>query len=292
MTPTVSGNYLVRVYGEDNPDDTLLQFRFVVSEQSANLGATATSRTDIDFNRRHQQVSAIANVEHANVREVYNDLTLVAEQNGRPDTRVTVARPLRVSGNTLYYEHLAPLIFRAGNNYRRFECVSTVYPGMGVEAVTLNPPYYNAWVATDNTRSGGSYTTDLNLCGGYVVREYNSTDSDVDADYVVTHLSLDYPEAIDMDIHIDSEWTQRRLDESTRMRYSNERGRYELTCLLKQGAYSYQYLAVPHGALAGRTADVEGDYYETPNTYRLYLYHRRPGERYDRLIAVTTLNAQ
>ena len=292
MSPKVSGNYLVRVYSEDEPETTLLQFRFVVSEQTADIAATVTSRTDIDFNRRHQQVSAEIDVDRADVRDLFNDLALVAEQNGRPDTRVTITKPLRVSGKRLYYEHLSPLIFRAGNNYRRFESISTVYPGMGVEAVTYNPPYYTAWLATDATRSGQSFTTDLNLAGGYVVREYNSDDSDVDADYVVTRFTLDYPEAIDIDIYIDSEWTQRQLDASTRMRYNPETRRYELTRLLKQGAYSYQYLAVPRGTHAGRTADIEGDYFETPNTYRLYLYHRRPGERYDRLVGVTTLNLQ
>ena len=55
--------------------------------------------------------------------------------------------------------------------------------------------------------------------------------------------------------------------------------------LLKQGAYTYQYLYVPPGSERGFTALVEGNKYQTVNEYLIKVYHRRRGERYDRLIA-------
>ena len=59
--------------------------------------------------------------------------------------------------------------------------------------------------------------------------------------------------------------------------------------LLKQGAYSYQYLATDSGQAVGQTSLVEGDRYETMNHYAAYLYNRRPGERFDRLIGVASI---
>ena len=59
--------------------------------------------------------------------------------------------------------------------------------------------------------------------------------------------------------------------------------------LLKQGAYSYQYLVTDPGQQEGQTSVVEGNRYETMNHYTAYLYNRRPGERFDRLIGVASI---
>ena len=55
----VSGNYLVKIYSEDEPETTLLQARFYVCENAVSVGTSVTSRTDIDYNREHQQVSFV-----------------------------------------------------------------------------------------------------------------------------------------------------------------------------------------------------------------------------------------
>ena len=57
--PTISGNYLLRVYPESNPEDIWLQCRLAVSEGSAVLGAEITTRTDVDYNRKHQQSTTV-----------------------------------------------------------------------------------------------------------------------------------------------------------------------------------------------------------------------------------------
>ena len=68
------------------------------------------------------------------------------------------------------------------------------------------------------------------------------------------------------------------------MVYNPATGLYERSMLLKQGAYNYQYLIVPPGAKRGYTNRIEGDKYQTVNEYTARVYHRRKGERYDRLI--------
>jgi hypothetical protein len=289
MTPLVSGNYLLKVYPESNPDQTWLQCRFVVSEQTAVMSAELTGRTDVDYNRAHQQLSLALNVERSQVRDIYNDLTVVVEQNGRTDNRVTITKPLRVSGSTLYYEHTPQLIFKAGNEYRRFEAVSNTYPGMGVDRTEWHAPYYHTVLEADQSRVAESYHYDQTLSGGFVVREYNSDDSDTQADYTVVHFTLDYPETPGFDYYIDADFVQRRFSPESRMIFNQYTQRYERALLLKQGSYSYQYLAVAPGKDIGRTDVIEGDKYETVNRYTVYVYNRRPGERYDRLIYVGSI---
>ena len=124
------------------------------------------------------------------------------------------------------------------------------------------------------------------------MREYNSSESDVEADYNVVHFTLVHPETPGFDFYIDSDVTQRRFSPESRMVYNRATGAYEHAMLLKQGAYSYQYLAVAPGSQTGRTDIIEGDKYETRNRYRIHVYARRHNERADRLVAVRDLIPQ
>ena len=286
---TISGNYLLRVFPEDDPENTLLQARFMVSEAKVGIVANVTSRTDVDYNDAHQQLSFEVDASKLNVQDMYNDLKIVVSQNSRVDNEVFLDRPFRVSMSKAYYEHLSPLIFKAGNEYRRMEIVSVTYPGMGVDRIEYINPYYNMALRTDELRSTEQYLYDQTQYGRFTIREYNSSQSDIEADYVMTHFSLVLPEQYEYGIFLDGDFTHRRFDPESRMVYNRATGLYEKSLLLKQGAYNYQYLAVPIGSMSGATAPIEGDFYETVNEYLVKVYYHRPGERYDRLVGVAVV---
>lgn len=289
MRPTIPGNYLVRIYNQDDPETTLLQARFSVSDDSVGITGGVTTRTDIDTNLAHQQVELRVDPRQSPIDDIYNDLTVIVTQNGRPDNEVTVTHPLRAEGRIAVYEHLRPLIFDAGNEYRRMEIVSTTYPGMHVERIGYNYPLYNFALMTDTPRAGAGYLYDQTQHGRFVIREYNSTQSDVEADYGLVHFTLQMPRLADRDIYIDGDLTCRRLDPAWRMTYHDDSGAYELTALLKQGAYNYQYLVRPASGDGGATGPVEGNYADTVNEYTVKVYHRPRGTRYDRLVGYTTI---
>lgn len=301
----LSGNYLLRVFPEDDPDSTLLQVRFMVSEGAVGVRGEATSRTDVDYNGSHQQLELEVDLRSCYVRDVFNDLKVVVTQNGRVDNVAVVTHPSRVSGSKLVYEHIPQLIFPAGNEYRRMETVTMQYPGMGVESIDFHYPYYHHFLNTATPRYSQLYRYDQTQHGRFFVREYNSADSDVEADYSVVHFVLDMLPLPDSDVYLDGDFVNRRFDESTRMHYDPEAGVYHRELLLKQGAYNFQYLALPKNAVAeskrsraafnngvaqsASTAEVEGDFYQTVNEYGVAVYYRTPGERYDRLLGYTVI---
>ena len=286
---TVSGNYLLKVFPEENPDEILLQARFSVTEATASIASEVTSRTDIDYNDKHQQLSIAVDAERANVSDMYNDLIVVIEQDSRQDNIAYITNPMRVSGKKACYEHLRSMIFKAGNEYRRMEIVSSIYPGMGVERNEYLDPFYHATLTTSLPRSESSYLYDQTQFGRFTIHEYNSTDPDTEADYMVVHFTLAMPEIYGSDIFLDGDFTCRRFDPESLMVYNRATGLYEKTLLLKQGAYNYQYLTMPHGSTNGHTAPIEGDYYQTVHEYTIKVYHRHPGDRYDRLIGATVI---
>lgn len=286
VAPLLSGNYLLQIYPESDPDDVWAQCRFMVCEDKVGISGNVTSRTDVDYNAAHQQLELAIDTRESGVADPFNDLFVVVQQNGRLDNEVALRQPLRMSGTTSIYEHQPQLLFEAGNEYRRMETVSTQFPPMGVESVEFINPYYYHILATDEPRADSQYLYDETQKGRFVIHEYNSSDPDVQADYTVVVFSLDMPYDPDTMVFLDGDFTMRRFDENSRMQYNRERGRYERVMLLKQGAYNYQYLTVPAGARRGYTAAVEGDKYQTLNEYTVKVYERKPGSRSDRLLGV------
>lgn len=286
MSPLLSGNYLLQIYPESDPETVWAQCRFMVSEEKVRIDGNVTSRTDVDYNSAHQQLQLAIDTRESGVGDPFNDLFVVVQQNGRLDNEVALRQPLRMQGTTSVYEHQPQLIFEAGNEYRRMETVSTQFPSMGVDRIEYLDPYYYHLLVTDEPRVESQYLYDETQKGRFVIHEYNSSDPDVQADYTVVLFSLDMPYSPDTMVFLDGDFTMRRFDENARMQYNRERSRYERLMLLKQGAYNYQYLVVPPGARRGYTAPVEGDKYQTLNEYTVKVYERRPGSRNDRLLGV------
>lgn len=292
IAPKLSGNYLIEVYSEDDPDDVWMTRRVMLSEQSAPISTAISSRTDIDYNEGHQQLSVAVDTERARVSDPFNDLKVMIAQNGRCDNEVMLRQPLRMSGFTAIYEHSAPLIFEAGNEYRRMEVADVNYPGMGVADIEWADPYYHFTLFDDQPRAEESYVYDSTQHGRFFVRQYNSDESATEADYVVVHFALVMPEMPGTMIFLDGDFTSRRFDQSSLMTFNHATGRYEKVLLLKQGHYNYQYLTVAAGARSGTAATIEGNKYQTINEYLIKVYTRSPLDRTDRLIGVTQITSQ
>jgi hypothetical protein len=283
----VSGNYRVQVFDDELDDENpVAVFEFSVVEPLLSFNVNISGDTDVSFNEGHQQLT-IAVDYPSFVASPASELKPVVYQNRRRDNCVSGIVPTYITGNRVEYVHNQRLIFDAGNEYRRFEMVSTQYKGMGVDFLSHYDPYYHAVLERDYPRKTRTYSFDQTQHGRYIIRETDhEEDSDTQADYFVVHFSLDASELLlpEGDIYIDGELSEYRFSDSNRMLRNPQTGLYEKIMLLKQGAYNYQYLFVPKGENVGKASIIEGNRYETQNEYRVNVYHRIPGERYDRLI--------
>ncbi len=279
MQPLVSGNYLVEVFDENDPSTTLLQARFMVDEAIASIEMGVTSRTDYDYNGRHQQLSVKANLHGSKVENPYNDLKLVVIQNGRDKTRHEIIHPLSVQAESALYEHQKELIFPAGNEFRRFDIANTNYPGMGVESIRFTDPLYSAMLKVDEPRASQRYVYDQDQAGRFFPAEIYSDDADINADYIETFFTLNMPQ-FDAPVYLEGDLT---IGVDPTMIYDDSLGAYIKTLLLKQGMYNYRYIT------PAAENPVEGDHYETGNEYLALLYYSPAGSRYDRLIGTATI---
>lgn len=287
-----SGNYLLQVYDPERPEETLLQTRFQVTENRARIEGNVTSRTDMGHNTYWQQLAFEIDCQGIGEFNPYQDIIVYVTQNDREATKRRIMTPLRVSGDKIIYEHLNDLVFGASNEYRRFESVSNSFPGMRVDSLRYMGSNYHVWLKVDEPRQSASYSYDQTQHGRFLVREYNSTDSDIGADYITVHFLLECPELPSYDIYLDGEFTHDRMDTENQLTYDHRVGGYVAEVPLKQGAYNYQYVTRSRQTGEISTSTIEGDKYETLNEYGIAVYFRPPGARADRLISYRILQME
>ena len=286
MQPLVSGNYLLTVYEQDDPDKILFQTRFMMCEGTVSVFPQVTSRTDIEYNNRFQQVSFDVRYKPNQVKDPYGEFKCVVSQNSRQDNAVTVTRPTMVGVDHVTFEHSRDLIFAAGNEFRRFETVNAHSVNMGVQAIRYYDPMYHATLFTDEPRNQVQYLYDKTQFGRFTIRNAEGYDEDpLTADYMVTHFTLNTAGRLNGgNVWLYGEFNEGYPASQSMMRYDASTGCYTADIMLKQGAYNYMYLFIPDGSSVGQTSVIEGDHYETVNEYLVTVYDRPMGERYDRLV--------
>jgi hypothetical protein len=282
----VSGNYLLSVYEQDDPSKILFQTRFSVCEGKVSVFPQVTSRTDIEYNNRFQQVSFDIRYKPNQIKDPYSEFTCIVSQKSRDDNAVVVNRPTMAGVDHVTYEHNRDLIFAAGNEFRRFETVNAHNINMGVQSIRYYEPMYHAVLMVDEPRNELQYLYDKTQYGRFTIRNAEAFgENALQADYMITHFSLNTLGKLNGgNVWLYGEFMEGYPASQAMMNYDASSGCYTADLLLKQGAYNYMYLWVPDGTTVGQTSLIEGDHYETVNEYLVKVYDRPTGERYDRFV--------
>ena len=74
------------------------------------------------------------------------------------------------------------------------------------------------------------------------------------------------------------------------MVFNPNKGVYEATLLMKQGFYNYKYVVIDKENTL-REGAISGNFDETENNYKVLVYYRDLGARYDKLIGLGEANS-
>ena len=284
----VSGNYKVEIFDDENDETPVAVFAFAVLAPKLRVSAKISGNTDVDTNVSHQQLSFDVHYAGYNIMSPATDVKPVIYQNRRPDNCVSGIKPTYVTSTSLQYVYNEKLIFKAGNEYRRFELTDPYAPGQNVDRVQYSEPYFHAELYTDKVRPTYTNTRDEN--GRYFINTMQGYGSAIEADYAAVHFTLKAPYDGSGDYYLCGDFNGNFFGANNRLQWDNENQCYRTVQLLKLGLYNYHYLWVPRGEQVGVTAPSEGDFYNTENEYLIMIYHREFGGRYDRLVGMLQVN--
>ena len=277
-----SGNYMVYIY----KDNTLMFSRkFMVYEDLVNVGVSIKRSRDVKVIDEKQTVDFIIYTNSVNFNNPMETIKTLVIQNNNLNTAISNLKPQYVLGNQLVYKYTTESAFWGGNEYLYFDNKDVRAANVGVQYIDLQEIYHN-YLFTNFERASKPYTYNPDINGNFLINALSVDDVSIEADYTWIHFSLQYPELTDgSNIYVYGNYNNYALDESNQMAYNPRSGNYELKIKLKQGFYNYKYVVVDAKGNLNEGA-ISGNFYQTENNYKVLVYYRDLGARFDRLIGM------
>ncbi len=278
MKMLISGNYRITIERDDDERTPIVETYLMVLDAKTSVKASITTNTDIDWNQQHQQLTI--EVEHSklNLHNPQQQLQCVVLKNRDWKNAVWLSAPTYSTGNSVKWMHTKELIFKAGNEWRKFENLSTSEASLHTESIGWNPVLnlYEACLYVDEPRKNYLFEKDHN--GAFYIRNIDGYDNNTESEYINVHFTLNTPQRLNNNIYVTGAWATNNNRETYRMLYNAETNAYEANILLKQGYYNYYYYS--------DTDDIEGNFYETENEYTILVYATQPNMRYTQLVGM------
>ncbi|MGG9962413.1 DUF5103 domain-containing protein [Ferruginibacter sp. SUN106] len=293
-TITLSGNYLLKVFLDGDTSKLAFTRRLLVLDAKAAITAKVIQPFTPQFFSTHQKVQFNANITGVNTFSAAQQVKVVILQNNRWDNSLKDITPTFVRGNTLEYSSENNCIFPGGKEWRWLDLRSFRLQSDRVDSAHYTKTTTAIFVKPDKDRSGERYTYFRDLDGMFSVETYETINPYWQGDFATVHFTLATPNAQPIagkDIYLGGQLTDYAINDKTKMIFNSERGAYEVTAFLKQGYYNYTYIAVDKTNPQQKT-DLEGNYWETENTYTILMYYKGFTDRADQLIGVGKINSR
>lgn len=291
MRPKLSGNYLLRVYGDD-PEDPAFQLRIYVVENLLTTTSTINYTRETGKYPTHHQIDVQVNVKNFSIADIATQCKLAIVQNNRQDRILQVNRPLYDDDLVLRYENNNQML-PAGNEFREFDIRVIKTLGRNIAHIESLTDGYEVQVQKDPVRTYGAYTNLTDINGQYVIGMYENISPDTDAEYCDVYFNLDLATPLpNGKIYVLGDFNFFETDPLYELKYDMRKNRYIGHALLKQGYYNYTYVFVPNNNSTTHDESMtEGNFKDTDNEYQIYFYYRDFNGRYDRIISYSNISS-
>lgn len=292
VVPVLSGNYILKVFMQDEPDHIILTRRLMIADNKVSIQAWVKQPTIVEYRNYKQEVDFSIDKKGYVIQNVYNDLKVVVQQNGRTDNAVKNLKPLYIKGDILEYNYEEENVFSGGNIFREFDIKAMNFYTEFIAKIYKDESGYQVYLKPDIRKSFKVFQSRKDINGRVFIKsDDNARDTDIESEYVYVHFFLNYEAPlVNGAIYVFGGLTDWSLSNEGKLKYNYELKGYETTLYLKQGFYNYQYLFLENGTKIADETLIEGSHYETDNEYTIFVYHRVPGTGFDALIAFKQLN--
>ena len=296
--PKLSGNYLLKVYLNGDTSKLAFARRVLVLNNILPVGAKVTQPYNSQMFLTHQKVQFTVDKTKLNILNPPQQLKVVVLQNFRWDNAVTGLQPTFMRANMYEYSSDNNCVFAGGREYRWVDLRSFRFQTENVDSADLNASPFNVWLRPDPQRANLRYLTYVDLNGFYQISASDVNNPWWQGDYANVHFEFvpqNPLEFANKQVYMIGELATGNCDNAECvMDYNAEKKVFEKTLLLKQGYYYYTYVSkiLNDKKNTTETADTEGNYSETENSYTILVYYRGLSDRADELVGAAIIDSK
>lgn len=279
---TKTGNYMIEIYNDD--DEIIFSKKFIVYQDNANVGVEIKRTRDLNFIDSKQVVQFYISPRNNFFNNPKQNIKTLVFKNNNINNNITNLKPQYTIGNKLMYRYDQEASFWAGNEYFYFDNKDIRGGNISLQKTVLKDLYHN-YLHTNRSRRNDTYTYNPDINGGFVVRNLNANDSNIEADYSQIHFSLENFENLkDRKIYVIGNFNNYQLNKASELKYDKKTATYKNTSLIKQGFVNYKFITHTNNEIDH--SFIDGNFYQTENEYTVIVYYRDIGARYDQIIGL------
>lgn len=288
---TKSGNYLIRIYNDNR--EVVFSRRFIIYEDQLNVRIDIRRARDMEFINEKHNVEMSINYGDRILQDPIRNVNVSLFQNGNWNSEIRNIKPQYTIGTELIYRYEKETQFWAGNEYYTLDNSNIRMVNNSVAKVTSGDNIYNSFLYVSYPRKKNIYTYFPDFNGNFIVKNVNTENPDIEADYSWVYFTLDAPPFFkDESIYIVGMFNNYKMTEENKMTYNPKTKMYEKAIFIKQGFTNYHYvLTDKNGKVMHRDA-IDGNFFQTENNYTAIVYYRGNNDRYDRVIGVSSTNSE
>lgn len=298
--PIKAGNYLLKVFLNDDTSQLIFTKRFLIVNKKAAVAAQVLQPYNGGQFRTHQRVQVSVSTASGQINSFSpQDLKVVVIQNNIWASASVIDRPTIFRGNYYEYSDEQNTTFPAGKEWRWIDLRSLRL--MSDRMVDLKDSdtsnRVDVYVKPDADRRQQLYVYYRDLNGIYSIENNDGYNPYWQSDYAWVHFTYIPPgnQAFEgKNMYVFGELTNYQQNENAKMDFNEEKGVYEKSLYLKQGYYNYSYVTLPDKVRQGErpvVENTEGNYWGTENGYMVMVYFRPFGARADELVGFASVNS-
>ena len=190
--PTRSGNYLLKVFLNDDTSKLVFTKRFLVVNNKASVSAIITQPFNANLYRTHQRVQASINTINAQINTFSpQDMKVVMLQNNVWSSATIIDRPTIFRGNYFEYSDEENTTFQAGKEWRWIDLRSLrLLSDRMQRIVDTNKVRTDIYVKPDVERRQQIYLFYRDYNGIYTVENTDGTNPYWQSDYAWVHFTF------------------------------------------------------------------------------------------------------
>ncbi|MBL0271384.1 MAG: DUF5103 domain-containing protein [Chitinophagaceae bacterium] len=296
--PTKGGNYLLKVFLNDDTSKLVFTKRFLVVNTKATVSGIITQPYNNNLFQTHQRVQANVSTAAGQINAFSpQDLKVVMLQNYIWSSANMLDRPTIFRGNYYEYSDEENTTFPAGKEWRWIDLRSLRLRSDRMQQIVDNDSSkrVDVYVTPDAERRQKVYVYYRDQNGIYTIENRDNANPLWQSEYAWVHFTFVPPgnRAFEgRSVYVFGELTNYEQNEESKMEFNPEKGVYEKALYLKQGYYNYSYVTLTDRKDAPATYEnTEGNYWGTENVYMILIYFRAFGGRSDELIGYTRLGS-